>query len=94
MYFFTHKNVTKLAAVWAGNLRSEIWKKIILDSDPGVKKHRIPDPQHSYICKHTIIKVLNETLRILEKKLYVKLVQWSSLFNVIHIGFLQGLIRM
>jgi len=92
MYFFTHKNVTKLAEVWESEIRD--LEKLILDSDPGVKKHRIPDPQHSYICKHTIIQVFNETLRILEKKLYIKPVQWCSLFNIIHFMLLQGLIRM
>ncbi len=27
------------------NPRSGIWIKLIPDPDPGVKKHRIPDPQ-------------------------------------------------
>jgi hypothetical protein len=32
--------------VWIQDLGSGIHKKLISDQDPGVKMHRIPDPQH------------------------------------------------
>jgi hypothetical protein len=45
---FKPKIVIKLSEIWVLDPRSGIRKKIIPDSDQGVKKHRIsyPDPQH------------------------------------------------
>jgi hypothetical protein len=41
---FTQKIVIKLSKIWVWDPRSGIRKKPI--PDPGVKMHRIPDPQH------------------------------------------------